>query len=132
MTENREEGTIEEGIDHLRLQTAEALEEAARKFRDADFGATGEDLKKIVHDVEGSLKALAPDTTFDIEAMGRDVRGTIHDAEDKIISFARNEEAEFEKKVESVESFIADHPIASVVIAAGAGLFVALIASKLR
>ncbi|MDO8841401.1 MAG: hypothetical protein Q7J09_10730 [Methanocalculus sp.] len=132
MTENREEDTIGDNIEHLKLQTAEALEEAARKLRDADFGATGDEISKIVHDVEGSLKAIAPKNTFDVEAMGKDVRDTIHDTEEKIRSFARSEEAEFEKKVESVESFISDHPIASVVIAAGAGLFVALIASKIR
>jgi hypothetical protein len=136
MTENREHDTIEskigDSIEDLRLKTAESLEDAARKLRDTDFSATGDEISKIVHDVQGSLKGIAPKGTFDIEAMGSDVRDTIHDTEEKIRSFAKNEEAEFGKRVESIESFISDHPIASVAFAAGAGLFVALIASKLR
>jgi ElaB/YqjD/DUF883 family membrane-anchored ribosome-binding protein len=37
-----------------------------------------------------------------------------------------------QERVETVESFISDHPIASISIAAGAGFMIGLIAAKLR
>ena len=40
------------GADQMKIQTAEALENAARRLRDTDVASRGEEVKEILHDVE--------------------------------------------------------------------------------
>lgn len=52
---------INEGVadaDHLKIQTAEALEEAARNLRRTDVSAMGEDVKHILRDGEKKGKPV--------------------------------------------------------------------------
>lgn len=76
---------------NVKVQTAEALEDAARKIRQADLEGRGEDVKAILHDLEVRTEHL---------------------------------KAEVDKKVEPVETFIVEHPLASVMIAVGVGFIV--------
>lgn len=76
---------------NVKVQTAEALEEAARKIRQADLEGRGDDVKAILHDLEVRTEQL---------------------------------KAEVDKKVEPVETFIVEHPLASVMIAVGVGFIV--------
>ena len=41
--------------DHLKVQTADALEEAARKLRNVDISEKADDVRKILHDVESRM-----------------------------------------------------------------------------
>ena len=98
------------GADHLKIQTAEALEEAARKLRRADVSATGEDVKHILHDVEDQVNHFKAE-------VGAEYR--------KI-------EADYHERVEPVEHIIIDHPIPSVLIAAGVGVLIGMLILKAR
>ncbi|WP_231844825.1 DUF883 C-terminal domain-containing protein [Methanocella arvoryzae] len=77
--------------DEMKLHTAEALAEAARKLREADLGSKGQEVKAIIDDIEARTAEL---------------------------------KAEVDKKVEPVETFIVEHPFASVMIAVGIGFMV--------
>ena len=81
--------------DHMKIQTAEALEEAARKLRSADLSAKGEDVKHILHDVEDSVNQFQAEIGVKYQKI----------------------EADYHKRVEPVEHVITDHPIPSVLIA---------------
>jgi len=98
------------GADHLKLQTAEALEEAARKLRKADISARGEDVKDILQDVEDRLNQFKADV------------GTGY----------HRVEADYNQRVEPVEHIIIDHPIPSVLIAAGVGVLIGMLLFKGR
>jgi ElaB/YqjD/DUF883 family membrane-anchored ribosome-binding protein len=98
------------GADHLKIQTAEALEDAARKLRKADVAAKGEEIKHILHDVE-----------YRVNQFKAEVGAEYH----KI-------DADYHKRVEPVEHVIIDHPIPAVLIAAGAGLLIGMLIFKSR
>jgi len=83
------------GAEHMKLQTADALEDAARKLRSADMSTHGEDIKHILHDAEAKMNKLKEEAGAKYREM----------------------EAEYHKKVEPVETIISDHPIPAVMVA---------------
>jgi ElaB/YqjD/DUF883 family membrane-anchored ribosome-binding protein len=85
--------------DSFKVQTADALEETARKLREADLSVKGDEVKAMLSDAEARISML---------------RGDI------------------EKKVEPVETFIVDHPFASVMIAMGLGFMVGSLVASMR
>lgn len=46
------------GAERVKVQTADALEEAARKLREASITAKGEDIKAILNDSEARINEL--------------------------------------------------------------------------
>ena len=98
------------GADHLKIQTAEALEDAARKLRSADVSAKGEEVKYILNDVEDRVNQ------FKAEVGAR----------------CHHIEAEYHKRVEPVEHMIVEHPIPSVLVAAGIGVIIGMLLFKSR
>jgi ElaB/YqjD/DUF883 family membrane-anchored ribosome-binding protein len=53
--------------DHMKVQTADALEEAARKLRDADLSLKGDEVKAILSDVEARVDQLKADVEKKVE-----------------------------------------------------------------
>jgi ElaB/YqjD/DUF883 family membrane-anchored ribosome-binding protein len=98
------------GADQMKIQTAEALEEAARKLRSADLSSKGEDVKHILHDVEDRVNQLKAEMGVKYQKI----------------------EADYHKRVEPVEHIIIDHPIPSVLIAAGIGALIGMLLFKVR
>lgn len=96
--------------EHLKLQTAEAIEEAARKLRSADVSTKGEDIKRILRDIEVRVNQFKADVGVEYGKM----------------------EAGYHKSVEPVETIIADHPIPSVLIAVGVGFLLGALLFKSR
>ena len=94
----------------LKVQTADTLEEAARKLRTADVSAKGEDVKQILQDVEDRINQFKTDVGVRYHTM----------------------EADFHKRAEPVEHIIIDHPIPSVLIAVGIGALIGMIIAKTR
>lgn len=101
---------MDEKTEDLKIQTAEAIEEAARKLRGADVSTKGEDVKRILHDIEARVNQFKADAGVEYEKM----------------------EAEYHKRVEPFEAVIADHPIPSVLIAAGVGFLLGALLFKSR
>jgi len=64
----------------------------------------------------------------DLSGKGGDVNAILNDVEARIGKLR----AEVGKKVEPVENFIVDHPFASILIAAGAGIVVGSLVSRMR
>jgi ElaB/YqjD/DUF883 family membrane-anchored ribosome-binding protein len=98
-----------ENVDR-KLQTADALEEAARKLRIADVSARSEDVNQILRDVEDRVNQFKADVGHGYHNM----------------------EADYNKKVEPVEHIICDHPIPAVLIAAGIGALIGMLLFKGR
>ena len=98
------------GADRMKIQTAEALEEAARKLRNADLSEQSENVRHILHDVEDR-----------IDQFKEEVGTKYHEIE-----------ADYHQRVEPVENIIIDHPIPSVLIAAGVGVLVGMLIFKAR
>lgn len=96
------------GADRMKIQTAEALEEAARKLRSADMSTHGEDVKNILHDAEAKM-----------DEFKEEVGAKYHEME-----------AEYHKKVEPVETIISDHPIPAVMVALGLGFLFGMLISR--
>ena len=94
--------------DALKIQTAEAFEEAARKLRMADVSAKGGQVKQILQDVEDRVNQFKADVGAGYHTM----------------------EADYHKKAEPVEHIITDHPIPSVLIAAGIGALIGMLILK--
>jgi ElaB/YqjD/DUF883 family membrane-anchored ribosome-binding protein len=90
--------------DELKIQTAEALEDAARKLRMADGPAREEDVRRIMQNVEDRVNQFKSDV------------GTQY----------RNVEAGYHKSVEPVENMIIEHPIPAVLVAAGLGVILGM------
>jgi ElaB/YqjD/DUF883 family membrane-anchored ribosome-binding protein len=55
--------------DNLKVQTADALEEAARKLREADVSFRGDEVKAIIGDIEARTKALGAEVGRRVEPM---------------------------------------------------------------
>ena len=53
--------------DHMKVQTADALEEAARKLREADLSLKGDEVKAILSDVEARVDQLKADVEKKVE-----------------------------------------------------------------
>lgn len=96
--------------DHIKLQTIEALEEAARRLRNTDVSVSGEDVKTILHGVQDKMDHFRDE-----------IGAKYHEAE-----------AEYKKKVEPVEHMICDHPIPAVVVAVGFGFLLGMLISRAR
>ncbi|MFY9800830.1 MAG: hypothetical protein WAK10_06250 [Methanoregula sp.] len=96
--------------DHLKVQTADALEEAARKLRNVDMSEKADDVRKIVQDIESRMNRFRDEAGVEFEKI----------------------EAEYHKKVEPVENIIITHPIPSVLIAAGIGILIGALISRGR
>jgi len=94
--------------DQMKLQTADALEEAARKLRSADMSARGEDVKHVLHDAEERIQQFKDEVGMKYHEI----------------------EAEYHKKVEPVETIISDHPIPAVMVALGLGFLFGMLISR--
>jgi len=94
--------------DQMKIQTAGALEDAARKLREANVAAHGEDIKKILLDVENRVNQFK-------EAAG--------------VEYHKIEEG-YNQSVEPVENIIIDHPIPSVLVATGIGVLIGMLLSR--
>lgn len=89
----------------MKIQTAEALEEAARRLRSADISTHGEDVKNILHDVEARMNQFKAEAGVKYHEL----------------------EADYHEKMEPVETMISDHPIPAVLIAMGVGFLVGML-----
>ena len=96
--------------DSYKIQTAEALEEAARRLRSADISAQGEDVRHILSNVESRVNQLKTQVNAGYERV----------------------EADYHKNVEPVENIIIEHPVPAVLIAAGLGVLIGMLISKFR
>jgi ElaB/YqjD/DUF883 family membrane-anchored ribosome-binding protein len=98
------------GADHLKIQTAEALEDAARKLRNTDVSSRGEDVKNILHDVEYRVNQFKAECGAEY---GRIETG-------------------YHESMEPVENIIIDHPIPSILVATGIGVLIGMLIFKAR
>jgi len=98
------------GADHAKLQTAEALEEAARRLRSADISINDEDVQNILHGVQDRVGHLKEELGARYQEM----------------------EIEYHKRAEPVENIICDHPIPSFLVALGVGVLFGMLISKFR
>ncbi|MEI7858111.1 MAG: hypothetical protein WCH85_11515 [Methanomicrobiales archaeon] len=96
--------------DSYKIQTAEALEEAARKLRNTDISVKNEDVRNILNNVETRVNQFKAEVSA---GYGR-------------------VEADYHKKVEPVEHIIIEHPIPAVLIAAGFGVLIGMLIFKSR
>lgn len=113
MTENNVEHMAEKsisGADHLKIQAAEALEQAARKLRNADLSVNDEDVQNILQNVQSRVDHIKEE----LGARYQDL------------------EVEYQKRVEPVENVIIDHPIPAVLVAVGVGVLFGMLISKFR
>jgi ElaB/YqjD/DUF883 family membrane-anchored ribosome-binding protein len=53
--------------DNVKVKTADALEEAARRLREADLSARGDDVNSILKDVEARIDNLRADVSKKVE-----------------------------------------------------------------
>ena len=93
-----------------KIQTAEALEEAARRLRNPDAPINEEDVRQILHEVESRVSQIKTEVGAGYEKI----------------------EADYHKKIEPVEHIIIEHPIPSVLIAAGIGVLIGMLIFKSR
>ena len=98
------------GADHLKIQTAEALEDAARKLRATDVASRGKDVKDILHDVEYRVNKFKTECG---------------------VEYDRIEEG-YHQSVEPVENIIIDHPLPAVLVATGIGVLIGMLLFKVR
>ncbi|MDO9326954.1 MAG: hypothetical protein Q7T80_18555 [Methanoregula sp.] len=96
--------------DSYKIQTAEALEEAARRLRSADVSGKGDDVRTLLNDVESRVHRIKNEVSAGYERI----------------------EADYHKKVEPVEHIIIEHPIPAVLIAAGIGVLLGMLIFKNR
>lgn len=111
MTENTIDRMAEKGIseaDHLKNQTIDALEEAARKLRNADMSVSKEHVQNILHNVQDQM-----------DVYKEEIGVKYHEVE-----------AEYHKQVEPVENIICEHPIPAVMVALGIGFLFGMLVSR--
>ncbi|MDH7594277.1 MAG: hypothetical protein QHG99_08015 [Methanomicrobiales archaeon] len=96
--------------DQLKKQTAEALEEAAKRLRESGLSLKTEDVKRIIRDVEERMSMLREEVGTGIQKM----------------------ESEYHARAEPVEKIIAGHPIPAVLVAAGLGFLLGALIFKSR
>jgi ElaB/YqjD/DUF883 family membrane-anchored ribosome-binding protein len=95
-----------DNVEQIKIKTAEALEEAARKLRSADI----EEANNIMSDVES-----------DMDQFKREFVARYHHAE-----------TGYHKAMEPVETMISDHPIPAVMIALGLGFLLGMFICRSR
>ncbi len=98
------------GADAIKLRTADALEEAARKLRSTDLSVNTQDVQTILHGVEDQVGHF------------RDELGAKY----------HEMEAQYQQTVEPVENIICDHPIPAVLVAMGFGFLFGMLISRAR
>ena len=96
------------GADHLKNQTIEALEDAARKLRNADISVSREHVENILHGVQDQMDVYK-------EELG----AKYHEMEE-----------EYHRQVEPVENIICEHPIPAVMVALGIGFLFGMLVSR--
>jgi ElaB/YqjD/DUF883 family membrane-anchored ribosome-binding protein len=96
------------GADQVKLQAADALEEAARRLRNKDLSVHGEDMKQILHDVEHRVNELREEAGARFQEF----------------------EACYHERMEPVETIISEHPIPAVLVAMGVGFLVGMLISR--
>jgi ElaB/YqjD/DUF883 family membrane-anchored ribosome-binding protein len=92
----------------VKNQTIEALEEAARKLRNADISLNNEDVQNILHGVQDKM-----------DVYKEEIGAKYHEMEE-----------EYYKQVEPVENIICDHPIPAVLVAMGVGFLFGMLMSR--
>jgi len=113
MTENMAEqmpGKNSSGANQLKLQTADALEEAARRLRSADVSMNDEEVRNILHGIHDK-----------VEHVKEEFGTRYHELE-----------IDYHQRVEPVENIICDHPIPAVLVALGVGVLCGMLISKFR
>jgi ElaB/YqjD/DUF883 family membrane-anchored ribosome-binding protein len=96
--------------DSLKFQTADALEEAARRLRTVDLSEKTDGVMNILQEAEERMNRFRNDAGVEFEKIAD----------------------EYHKKVEPVENIITAHPIPAVLIAAGIGLLIGALISRGR
>ena len=109
MAEKMIDSTIAK-TDQMKVQTADALEQAARKLRNVNVSEQTDDVRNILADVESRMNRFRDEAGIEFKKI----------------------EVEYHKKVEPVEHIIIDHPIPSVLIAAGIGAIIGMLLFKAR
>ena len=104
------DGCIIMAEDTVKNKTIVALEEAARKLRNADISVNNEDVQNILHDVQDHM-----------DQFKEEIGAKYHEVE-----------AEYQKQVEPVENIICDHPIPAVLVAMGVGFLFGMLLSRSR
>lgn len=113
MTEETTETITEKsnaGAEHLKLQTADALEEAARRLRSADISVDDENIQNILHGVQDRVDHF----------------------KDELDTRYHEMEIEYHKRAEPIENVICEHPIPAVLVAMGVGVLFGMLISKFR
>jgi ElaB/YqjD/DUF883 family membrane-anchored ribosome-binding protein len=98
------------GAEHIKIETAEALEEAAHKLRSADISKQRQDIKHILHDAEARIDEFKEEIGVKYHEM----------------------EADYHRRVKPVEIIIGDHPIPAVMLAMGIGFLFGMLICKVR
>jgi ElaB/YqjD/DUF883 family membrane-anchored ribosome-binding protein len=96
------------GTDHLKNQTIEALEEAARKLRNSDISVNRENVENILHGVQEQM-----------DVYKEQIGAKYHEMEEQ-----------YHQQVEPVENIICDHPIPAVMVALGIGFLFGMLVSR--
>jgi ElaB/YqjD/DUF883 family membrane-anchored ribosome-binding protein len=96
------------GTDHLKNQTIEALEEAARKLRSSDISVNRENVENILHGVQEQM-----------DVYKEQIGAKYHEMEEQ-----------YHQQVEPVENIICDHPIPAVMVALGIGFLFGMLVSR--
>ncbi len=102
--------TTTKKADEVKAQAAAALEEAARRLRESGIEAKGEEVRRILQEVEERVNRLGQELGADIERVETEVR----------------------QRVEPVEGMIARHPLPAVMVAAGIGFLLGALLFKSR
>ena len=113
MSDETEDKMVTVGVaraDSYMIQTADALEEAARKLRSADISVKDEDVRNILSDVESRVNQFKTEASAGYKRI----------------------EADYHKSIEPVEHIIIEHPIPAILIAAGIGVLIGMLISKSR
>lgn len=97
-----------EGVEQIKTQTADALEEAARKLRNAEISVSSEEIQNILHSVQDR-----------VDTFKEEIGAKYHEVEE-----------EYYKQVEPVEQIICDHPIPAVLVAIGFGFLFGMLISR--
>jgi ElaB/YqjD/DUF883 family membrane-anchored ribosome-binding protein len=97
-----------EAVDQIKTQTADALEEAARKLRNAEISVSSEEIQNILHGVQDKM-----------DLFKEEIGAKYHEVEE-----------EYYKQVEPVEQIICDHPIPAVLVAMGFGFLFGMLISR--
>lgn len=92
----------------MKLQTADALEEAARRLRNADISLNNEDIQNILSGVHDRVDQFSQEIGARYQEM----------------------EEEYHHQVEPIENIICEHPIPAVLVAIGFGFLFGMLISR--